>query len=110
IDGFEIVHPETGVRLRPAEVCDTGHFNLEEVQQKCEPVCGIKNSGLSCNVACNNNCLAIGAPEPSDPGCCIRPGNAPVAAVPCCCELTAGGCSESEGQRGADFLCPLPLG
>ena len=80
----EIIDPNTGSPINAAERCDGPAFDLAERFERCLSVCG--EDGRDCKASCGEGCLEIEV-DPGDSGCCVRPGYARTAGVPCCCEL-----------------------
>lgn len=80
----QIVDPNSGSPINAAERCDGEVFDLSARFDRCLSVCG--ELGRDCRATCGEGCLEIDV-DPSDSGCCVRPGYARTAGVPCCCEL-----------------------
>lgn len=83
----QIVDPNTGGPINAAERCDGELFDLSDRFDRCLSVCG--EDGRDCKATCGEGCFEIHV-DPNDSGCCVRPGYARAAGVPCCCELPEG--------------------
>ena len=91
----------------PAEVCDAGKANLDDVIDHCRSACtggSITTLELSCDFQCDEDCQDFVQPDPGqfvepDPSCCVISGSPcdQTGDFPCCYELEnpgADGCED----------------